>query len=295
MSALFKTLFFFFCLPLLLSAQTIEEKIEACMVKENGDSVQIDHLLVDVNARLANLKSELQKCSEQAAVLVQKQARDAEYQQLLDRASQIKMEMAKLQEKWRETVVSEAKKEEEGYALWEQEEITLSQLIMEYGGGDFLYIVPPEMASMKLSMHSSLPIPRESWSEVLEIILAHNGVGSKKINPYTKQLVILKQDPAAVQRIASRLKDLLLIPNNERIFYVFSPPPEQLKVAFQFFERFCDPKQTFVYQIGGKIALISLKEEIEKLLSLYNTVWEDPKGKVSKVVSITKMNAKEME
>ncbi|HSX04304.1 MAG TPA: hypothetical protein VLG76_06205 [Rhabdochlamydiaceae bacterium] len=290
----FKSLLFF-CIACSLSAQTIEEKKGSSLTKENSDSVQMDHLLQDVNERLGNLKLELQNCCEQASNLLHKQAKNSEYEGLLSRVGAIKAEMAKLQERWRESVVSEAKREEEGYALWEQEEITLSQLIMEYGGGDYLYIVPPELGSVKLSMHSTIPIPRESWTEVLEIILAHNGIGVKKINPYAKQLVVFKQDPASVQRIASSPKDLVCVQNNERIFYVFSPPPEQAKVAFQFFERFSDPKQTFIYQIGGKIAIISLKEEIEKLLSLYNTVWEDPKGKISKVVPIAKMSAKEME
>lgn len=278
-----------------LCGQTIEEKKAASSVKADHEELKGDFSIHDVNHRLASLKAELQASSEAASELYQKKAKDDEYEQLLKKVVLIKTELLKLQDRWRESVVSDAKKDEEGYALWDQEEMTLSQLIMEYGAADYLYIIPPEMANAKLSMHSTIPIPRESWNEVLDIILAHNGVGAKKINSYTKQLYIFKQDPSAVQRIASNPKDLAWIQNNERIFYVFSPPPEQVKVAFQFFERFSDPKQTFIYQIGGKVAIVALKEEIEKLLSLYNTVWEDAKGKISKVVPITKMNVKEME
>lgn len=292
----FKSLaLFFFVSGSLLTCQTIEEKKAGSISKETTEAIQIDRLLLDVNQQLQNFKVELQKTCEQATRLYQQAAKDEEYELLLRKASSIKLEMLKIQDKWRETVVSEAKKEEEGYALWDQEEVTISQLINEYGALDYLYIIPPEMANVKLNMHSSIPIPRESWGEVLEIILNHNGVGVKKINPYTKQLFIFKQDPSAVHRIASNLKDLEWAQNNERIFYVFSPPIEQVKVAFQFFERFSDPKQTFIYQIGGKLAIVASKEEIEKLISLYNTVWEDPKGKISKVVPVTKMNVKEME
>ena len=130
---------------------------------------------------------------------------------------------------------------------------------------------------------------------MLEIILSHNGVGMKKINPYARQLFIFKQDPSAVQTIASRPEHLRLLPSSMRVCYVFSPPIEQVKSVFQFFERFSDAKQTFVYQVSRKIAIVSSKDEIEKLLTLYNTVWEDPKGKACKVVSLSKISAKEME
>ncbi|HEY5260218.1 MAG TPA: hypothetical protein VIJ46_06175, partial [Rhabdochlamydiaceae bacterium] len=44
-----------------------------------------------------------------------------------------------------------------------------------------------------------------------------------------------------------------------------------------------------------RVAVVSSKEEVEKLLSLYNTVWEENRGKVSRVVTISKMGVKEME
>jgi general secretion pathway protein D len=151
------------------------------------------------------------------------------------------------------------------------------------------------MAALKLNMHSNIPIPRESWSEMLEIILAHNGIGVKKVNPYVRQLYILKQDPSAIQAIASSLQQLQWVPDHTRLFYVFTPPVEQIKSSFQFFERFADAKQTFIYQIGSKIAIIANKEEIIKLLDLYNTVWQNAQGKISRVVTVNKMAVKEME
>lgn len=259
--------------------------------KEEG----LEGLLVDVNKELSFLRSELASKYNDIALLHDKEAPEAEYQNLLDQVRGFKHSIQTLENNWRESAVDESKKDEDGYALWDQEETTLGQLVMEYGSLDFLYIVPPEMAGVKLNMHSQLPIPRESWTEVLDVILAHNGIGAKKINSYTKQLYLLKQDPSFIQTIASSPKDLLLVSSQTRLFYLFSPPPEQAKLAFQFFERFADAKQTFVHQIGTKIAIVSSKEEIEKLLHLHATVWQDSTGKISKVVSVTKMPVKEME
>ena len=259
------------------------------------DEIELDALLIQVNGQIFELRNNLNAQMARAEKLLKEGAPDEEYQGLLLSVQAIKQEMVSLQKKWRETVVSESKLEEEGYALWDQETTSLAALVTEFGASDYLYIIPPEMVNMKLTMHSNIPIPREAWCDVLEIVLAQNGVGIKEVNPYARQLFILKQDPSCVAAFASNLEDIRHIQDNRRIFYVFSPPVEQAKTAFQFFERFSDPKSTLVYNVGGKVAILSTKTEIEKLINLYKTVWKDPDGKVSKVVPVTKMNVKEME
>ena len=220
---------------------------------------------------------------------------EGEYQDLLKDVNGIRREIQDLEKEWHNLVVTEAKKEDEGYALWDQEETTLSQLIMEYGSSDYLYVIPPEVLSMKLHMHSDIPIPRESWNDLLEIVLSHNGIGVKQLNSYTRQLYILKQDLVAVDQILNDPCDLLRIPPKTRVAYVFSPPPERIKGVSQFFERFRDPKVTFVYQVGYKIAIISSKEEVEKLLALYDAVWEKENEKLTRVFPMGRLKPEEME
>ena len=207
----------------------------------------------------------------------------------------IRGEIRDLEKEWHALAVNESKKEDEGYALWDQEETSLSQLIMEYGSNDYLYIVPPEILSMKVHMHSGIPIPRESWSDLLEIVLSHNGIGVKQLNTYARQLYILKQDLVAVDQILNTPADLQRIPPKLRVAYVFSPPPERIKGVSQFFERFRDPKMTFVYQVGYKIAIISSKEEVEKLLTLYEAVWEKENEKLTRVLPLTRIKPEDME
>ncbi len=277
-----------------LYGESIDEKKAQALQKREALSLSGGQV-PDINKEIVGLRGELQKCYAKAGELYHNSANDEEYSTLLTEVSRLKNAMIALADQWREAAVSDAKGEEEGYALWDQEETTLGQLIMEYGAMDYLYIVPPDMAALKLNMHSNIPIPRESWNDVLEIILAHNGIGVKKLNSYAKQLFILKQDPSSVKNIAASGADLALVPENARVFYLLSPPVEQTKSVFQFLEKFTDPKQTFLYPVGSKIALVSSKEEVERLLSLYGTVWEGNKGKVSRVVPINKMAVKEME
>ncbi|MBM3192115.1 MAG: type II secretion system protein GspD, partial [Chlamydiae bacterium] len=160
---------------------------------------------------------------------------------------------------------------------------------------DYLYLIPPEILSMKFNLHSGVPIPRESWSELLEIILTQNGIGVKQLNPYARQLYLLKQDLLTVDIVANNVKDLKKVPANTRMIYVFSPAPEQAKSVGFFFERFRDPKRTFIYQVGLKVAIVAMKEEVEKLLSLYDAVWEKETEKITKVVSLKKMSTSDME
>jgi general secretion pathway protein D len=276
-------------------SQTIAEKRASGSPVSPESAVGFDGTLKDVNQQIAGLRAELSHCYQTAETLHAENAPEEAFRALLNQTSALKARLYALENAWRDAAVSESKREEEGYALWDQEETTLAQLVMEYGALDHLFIVPPEMGALKLNMHSNIPIPRESWSEMLEIILAHNGIGVKRVNSYVRQLYILKQDPSAIQAIASSPQELQWVPDHTRLFYLFTPPPEQVKSAFQFFERFSDAKQTFVHQIGPKIALIALKEEVLKLIDLYDTVWENSRGKVSKVVPISKMAVKEME
>ncbi len=275
--------------------ETIAEKMSQSFSRSTDDRVNVDALLKEVNENLIQLRGELDACYARARQLHQNGGQEEDFQHLLKEANEIRSAIRGLNESWHAVITADSKKDEEGYALWDQQETTLAQLVMEYGAQEYLYIVPPEMGALKLNMHSNIPIPRESWGEMLEIILAHNGIGIKKLNPHARQLYVLKQDPSAIQAIASSPLELMMTPEQARLFYVFSPPVEQVKSAFHLLERFADTKQTFLYQVGPKIAIVSSKEEVLKLLNLYNSVWQGEKGKVSKVVPVTKMSVKEME
>lgn len=247
------------------------------------------------NTTLASLREQLHQKFERGRLLSQENAPESEYQLLLDEVCSLKLQIASLEEKWRLSAVNLSGASDEPYALWDVGETTLAQLIMEYGASDHLYVIPQELHGMKISLFSSVPLPRESWSEMIEIILSQNGVGVKKLNPFAKQLYIFKLDPSAIEGVVSKEQDLQLFANQTRLFFVFSPPPEQLKSIQTFFEKFSDSKQTIVQSIGSKVALVSTRDTIERLLGLYHAVWEKDKGKVVRLLNLTKINAQEAE
>ena len=239
------------------------------------------------------LREQIRNKFDEASLLVQQEAQDAHYFALLDELKELKKQKTVLDEKWRKTFVNETS--DDPYGLWDVGEISLSQLVMEYGGNETLYVIPQELGALKLSIFSGIPLPRESWGEMIEMILAHNGVGIKRLNPWVKQLFILKLDPSAIEGIASREEDLALFETHSRLAYVLSPKPEQIRAIQGFFERFSDVKQTTIQSIGSKVVLISNRDALEKLIGLYHAVWEQGRGKSVRLINLAKISATEGE
>ena len=140
----------------------LQKKRRLLWTKEQKGIRKLKTFWFRVNQELVRLRSQLASHYQKVDLLHEKNASPEEFQELLSDVNQVRSDITSLENKWRDTVVTEAKKEEEGYALWDQEETTLTQLIMEYGAMDYLYVVPPEMNALKLNMHSTIPIPRES-------------------------------------------------------------------------------------------------------------------------------------
>ena len=247
------------------------------------------------NQSLSVLKEELSSQFGRANTLTESGATEEEYKDLIVAVSSIREKIRCLEETWRRTAVGEISRADEPYAMWDVGETSLSQLVIEYGANDFLYVIPQELSSMKISLYSGIPLPQESWEEMIEMILAQNGIGVKRINPFVKQLYIFKLDPSAVEAVIAKESDLQLFAPQTRLFYVFSPPPEQLKSVQSFFERFSDPKQAIVQAIGTKIAVVASKMTVEKLLGLYHAIWEQGQGKVVRFVSLLKIGMQDAE
>lgn len=277
----------------LASVQTVEEKRQLASTSTNNP--QEGDALRKLNQELSTERHELEALCEQVRHLYRDEAEEKKYVEILEQVNRARTRIVELENAWRESIVTESKRDEEGYALWDQEETTLASLVMEYGASDYLYVIPPELAAIKINMHSGIPIPRESWGEALEIILGHNGIGVKKLNTYARQLYVFKQDLSTVQAVASSEEQLRWISPHTRVFYVFSPPVEQARSVHQFFERFSDARQTFAHLISGKVAIVASREDVERLLNLYKTVWEDSQGKITKVITVSKIAVKEME
>lgn len=282
---------FILILPSILFAESISEKKTSLSPQEASRGVELGF----INDRLEIIKKSLTQTYLKAKDLAQTEASDTDYRSILKQVNALKSEKKELEEKWRESAAKEGLQNSEPASLWDQEEISLTQLIIEYGSSEYLYIIPPEYANFKLHLYSNIPIPRQSWGDLLEIILYHHGFGLRKLNPYARQLYLLKQDLGMLEAIAYRPEQLSILPSGCRLCYLIIPPLEQVRTVYQFFEKFSDNKQTFIHQISNRIAIIGKKEDIEKLLDFYDKIWGSNGGKISRVIPVSKITVKEME
>lgn len=281
-----------FCALILLQgtlfSQTIEEKLASFGESFSGQNEEME-VLSDVNTALAKVRSELSLKYLEVDTLIAQKADEEEFAELLEEINHLREEIHEIESNWRDSQVRDIGRDNEKYGVWEGDDVTLSQLVMEHGSQDYLYVIPQELVTMKLHMHSSLMIPRESWPSLLEGILKYNGVGVREVNAYTKQLFSLKQDFTAISAITTELYQLEALDPKARIAHIYSPKIENLRAAFYFIERFRDPKSSFVYQVGTKIAIVGFQEEVKKLISLAENVWQGGEEKITRVVPTTKI------
>jgi general secretion pathway protein D len=243
---------------------------------------------------LKDLKEQIQQISLSGQQLLEAEANEEEYAALLERLNE-KKEALRLRElEYKSRFSNMGSSAEETFAIFDQEETTIGQLISEYGSKEFLYVVPQEVAAIKLHMQSTIAIPKESWQDMIDLILQYNGVGVLQINTFARQLFLLKQDLLSCNRITTKPEELPFLPNACRVMHIFDAPVENIKNAFFFFDRFRDPKRTFVYQIGSKIALVGTKEDICRLVEMYEGAYDDDSTRITRVLSLQKLSPDEM-
>lgn len=256
-----------------------------------------DHLSVDlaqVNDQLRELKRRLQDLYQQANLLYSTDAPTQRFGQLLEEINSVKRAVASIESAWREQA---CEANQENYSLWHHPETTIGQLIIDYGSQDFVYLIPPEASIMRLSVDSHLPIPRESWREMIELILAQNGLGIRQLNPYLRQIYLMKQEMLGLAIITNRREELDLLPSHDRVCFVLSTPeladPNSIT---QFLSRFINNAEKIRLQLIGKqLFLIAQVQEIKELLTIYDFIQFNGCEKEYKLLTVCRLDTEEME
>lgn len=274
-----------------LGAQTIAEKKAGLKYIGSDLSEEMQHFLKQVNEDLEARQVELRRLYQQVAELHAKHAPQCDYKELLDQINAVKEQMTQIEVRWREMATHN---QLDGYALWHQPTTTLEQLVIDYGSQEYVYLIPSDIADITVSVDSNLPIPRASWNEMLEMLLAQNGVGIKQLNPYLRQLYLLKEDHSSIRLITNKRQDLMLLPSQSRIAFVLSPEPSDVRRTWFFLEKFVNPNSTVLQMIGRDILIISQVSEVQELLKLYDFISTNRGDKEYKAVPLMRVEAEEM-
>jgi general secretion pathway protein D len=275
-----------------LSGQTIAEK-KSGMVPAGSDLTKdMQQVLKELNKELLEDHSEIKKLYAKVLVLFQKNESEESYRQLLNQINTLKNEIETLEENWRDMAIHSGNLEP--YALWHQPETTLGQLIIDYGSQNYVYVMPPEISNLPVSVNSNIPIPRSSWNEMMELILTQNGIGYKQLNPYLRQLYLIKQDRSGIQLITNKRQDLEIYPGNARICFVLTPEPYEVKRAWSFLDKFINHSSTVLQMVGRDILIVAQVDEIIDLLKLYDFVSINRGDKEYKIKTVSRVDAEEM-
>jgi len=274
-------------------AQTIAEK-KAGLTQPSGMgdlSPAMRKALAQVNQDLEALDKELHQLYGEAQCLYNRRAAPCDYQQLLYRINEIKQKRNQIEAHWRELATQE---QLEGYALWHQPSTTLEQLVMDYGAQDYVYLIPPDIAEVPLSVNSNLPIPRAAWNEMLETILAQNGIGIRQLNPFLRELFWIKEDRSHLRLITNRREDLAPLRANDRVGFMVSPEPSDVRRIWFFLEKFVNPHSVVLQQVGRDILIVAQVSEMQEILKLYDFVVVNRGEKEYKLIPIERVDAAEI-
>lgn len=276
-------------------AQTVAEKkagLGQAYIGGGGDlTEEMRTSLAQTNQELESLDRQLKVLHQRAMELFRKNASSAEYKDLLTQIRDIRQRRAAIQTQWRDMATQE---QSEGYALWYQPNTTIEQLVIDYGAQDFVYLIPSDIADIPLSVNSNLPIPRATWGEMLELILVQSGIGVKQLNPFLRELYILKEDRSNIKLITSNRRDLEPLPNDARIVFMLSPEPADVRRTWIFLERFVNPLSVVLQQIGRDILIVAQVSEVRELLKIYDFIAANRGDKEYRIMPLMRVDAQEM-
>lgn len=275
-----------------LFSQTIAEK-KASYGKSSGDLNQdMQKFLRDVNEEVREYQNHLQALYLEVNHLYLNNAPEEAYQNLLLQVQETRQSMEQLEKGWQQLAADTGPAE--AYALWHQPETTIGQLVIDYGSQNYVYLLSPEIAAMKLSVDSNLPIPRATWDEILELILVQNGIGIKQLNPFLRQLYMMKQDKSSLKMITNKRPDLELLPPEARVLFMLSPEASEVKRVWFFLDKFVNPNSTVLQMIGRDILIVAPVSDVKELLKLYDFISTNKGDRDYKVVPLRRIDPEEM-
>lgn len=276
-----------------LCAQTIAEKKAGIAPGVAGIDKFTQQLLAKVNRQLTEKEKELQNLYREVRFRYDERASESTFQALRDRINFVKAEIAEIEATWREAATET--NQGEGYALWQQPATTIEQLVIDYGAQEYVYVIPPEIGAKKVSIASSMPIPKALWTQMLEMILLQHGIAVRQLNPYLRQLVMTRESQGTgMQLITNRREDLELLSKESRVGFVLEPDPSEVRRVAYFLEKFVNPNTTTVSLVGRDMLIVSPVGELQELLKLYDFVSTSRGDTEYKLRPMTKVAAKEM-
>lgn len=270
---------------------TIAEK--AASLENKADSQEGMIGLASFNYEMRQYNQQLKELYEEANRLRSLSCDDPEvWDRLRENILYLKEEIRTLQVLWAEEVATQGGDPEE-YAFWSHADVTVYNLVTDYGNEQCIYIIPQEIGKIKISSVSKLIVPKEGFEDCLYLLLSRLGIGVRQIAPWMKELYVLR-DNGCIAGLFSSKKDLEALPDTAHIGFVLSSKNIDVRSDFHILKRFANIDTIHIELIGGNLWLFGSAGEVQELLKIYDFIQADSVRQDYRIVSLEKIDAIEM-
>lgn len=283
-----KNLILLLLFPCYLQAQTIAEKKASF---ETGCYLDphLEYDLEETNLLLKELREHQLSLQHQAYDLFQREGSQDALNQLIYEIQETKKEIEEIKNSWKKKTNN---RKQEPYCLLHAPEMSLAEFIMEFVGDDAIFIIPPEIESMRIHVCSNFPLPKEGVHECLETILAQYGIGIRKLSPYLSELFLTVTEPSGLDAILDDPQKLAALPPANRVCLILKE--QDPKTALAFLRKFSNPQVTQVQLLAGHIFLISRVDALQELLKLLSFIQTKNTKQDLELISLNKIDPSEM-
>ncbi|MDP1880599.1 MAG: type II secretion system protein GspD [Parachlamydiaceae bacterium] len=275
-----------------LSGQSLSEKKESLRASDSGLDPDTERFLQQINQETLEIHQRIRQLYGEVNQLYNNNASEEDFRLLLSEINEQRRYLNHLEETWRE--MASRQSNEDLYGLWHAPDTNLEQLIIDYGSQDYVYLIPPEVGGIRLSINSNLPIPRASWNEMLELILSQNGVGLKELNPYLRQLYLFKENHSDLKTLTNRRIDLEILPPNARVGFVISPEASDVNFILNNLQFLTNPVTTILQRFGRDILVIGKVTDVQDILKMFDFLVTNRGAKDYRLIPVSKLPATEM-
>lgn len=281
----------FFAISLVCVADPVSLETKKWQLSQSGSGLDATSkdMLNKNNADLDSLHRQLRDLYEEAKSL---QAEDTEASRALLTAIQtIRAQIATCEKLWQEHASSLATQEDN--LLWKQENVKLKDLILDYASASYVYLIPPALSDITISISSEIPIPRGSWDDLLLAILAQKGVGIRQLSPYLRELYLVSEQLLPLDLLTQDSKQLdSVAPESSVAFLLLADSPLATKA---FFERFAATSGVTIHVQGNSVLLLGLARQVQDLLKIQHFVAAAKSQTAHRIIALDKVDAKEAE
>lgn len=287
-----------YILPLLalyssIHCQTIAEKIEQLKSSESIVGADDREKMRSINKRIWVLQQRLDRLYSEINLAFDEGATVEELTPLSDQVMAARSELSKVQEEWTDTSYSEEGLND--YAYWDQLEITLGDLINDFGGEDAIYLIPDEIADKEVQLTSKLPVPKAAWPRLIETILKQNNIGLRVLSPELKELYVLNDQSLSYIELITDDKDrLYLVDPMTRCTFIIKPRVSALPYMQEFLNSFVADMRVQVQTFGQQLLLFGTAQDILDILKIQSFITFDEEDYTYRLVPLRGVSSADM-